>query len=120
MRGGFFAGQVDAALHTQISVNTDAVFISFQHTGDEAADVTFNLRDFRVMLAWCMAMDMDMAIRFQSPGAPLLVEPHCAHGVSILTLCLPLQASGLHVESLSLPRNKGSHVRVINKHTAVC
>lgn len=77
-----FPGQADAALHTEISVNTDALFSSFQHTAEEAADVTFNLRDFRVMLAWCMTMDMDMAIRFQSPGAPLLAEPHCGHGVS--------------------------------------
>ena len=62
-------------------MNTEAAFISYQHTADEPADVTFNLKDFKVMLGWCMSMDMDMAIRFQSPGAPLLVEPYCGQGV---------------------------------------
>ena len=74
-------GQPDASLHTHVSVNTDLVFTAYQHTADTPADVTFNLRDFRVMLAWCLAMNMEIAIRFQSPGAPLLVEPHCPHAV---------------------------------------
>ena len=78
----FFApGEREGALHTQIQVNTEAAFISYRHTADEPADVTFNLKDFKVMLGWCMSMDMDMAIRFQSPGAPLLVEPYCGQGV---------------------------------------
>ena len=75
------AGQLDASLHTHVSVNTDLVFTGYQHTADTPTDVTFNLRDFRVMLAWCLAMNMEIAIRFQCPGAPLLVEPHCPHAV---------------------------------------
>lgn len=96
--GSRFAGLADATLHTQISVNTD-VFVSYHHTAAEPADVTFNLRDFRVMLAWCTAMDMDMTIRFLSPGAPLLVEPHCSHAVSFPLL--PLEHNPTDTSNLS-------------------
>ena len=34
-------------LHTQIQVNTETAFISYQHTADEPGDVTFNIKDFR-------------------------------------------------------------------------
>lgn len=72
-------------MQTQISVNTDVVFTSYHHSADDPADVTFNLRDFKVMLGWCQAVEQEVAIRFQESGAPLLVEPHVPLRVSSCT-----------------------------------
>ena len=69
------AGHAAKALHTQLVVDTQNVFLTYQHNGAEAADVTFNLKDFKHMLALCEGMGANVAVRFDSPGAPLLVEP---------------------------------------------
>ena len=57
------------------------VFKGYQHTASEPADVTFSVRDLKVMLALCTSMGLDLAMHFQGPGKPVLVEPHCPHQV---------------------------------------
>ena len=42
---------------------------------DVAADVTFNLKDFKHMLALAESLQCDVALHFECPGSPLVVEP---------------------------------------------
>lgn len=91
----------DAALRTQLHVDTSTVFSSYSHRGEAAADVTFNLKDLRVMLALCEAMNANIALRFEQPGAPLLAEPY---------------ATGPHVSDTSEPSSICA-VRVGNQET---
>ena len=37
--------------------------------------MTFNLRDFRVMLGLCEALQTNIRLSFEAPGAPLVAEP---------------------------------------------
>lgn len=46
----------------------------------QAIDVTFNVKDFRCMVQLCEAMPANMVLRFEAPGAPLVVEPHLDFG----------------------------------------
>ncbi|KAK9829514.1 hypothetical protein WJX72_006295 [[Myrmecia] bisecta] len=68
-------GKADKSLYTQLAVDTHEVFFSYQHSSEEASDVTFNLKDFKTMLSLCESMGANVAIRFDQPGQPLVVEP---------------------------------------------
>ena len=37
--------------------------------------MTFNLKDFKHMLALAEALHCDVALHFQCPGSPIVVEP---------------------------------------------
>ena len=70
------AAHADKALYTQLSLDTREVFLQYQHSSDAVSDVTFNLKDFKHMLSMCESLGASVAIRFDQPGAPLVVEPH--------------------------------------------
>ena len=69
------AAHAEKALFTQLSLDTREVFLHYQHNSDAVSDVTFNVKDFRHMLSMCESLGASVAIRFDQPGAPLLVEP---------------------------------------------
>lgn len=73
---GVAAAHADKALFTQLSLDTREVFLQYQHNSDAVSDVTFNVKDFRHMLSMCESLGASVAIRFDQPGAPLVVEPH--------------------------------------------
>ena len=73
--GCVHAAHADKALYTQLSVDTREVFLQYQHNSDAVSDVTFNVKDFRHMLSMCESLGASVAIRFDQPGAPLVVEP---------------------------------------------
>ena len=70
------AAHADKALYTQLSLDTREVFLQYQHNSDAISDVTFNLKDFKHMLTMCESLGATVAIRFDQPGAPLVVQPH--------------------------------------------
>ena len=70
------AGDADKALFTHLSLDTREVFLQYHHNSDAVSDVTFNVKDFRHMLSMCESLGASVAIRFDQPGAPLVVEPH--------------------------------------------
>lgn len=51
-------------LLTQIVLDTRTAFVSYQHTSDEVSDVTFNVKDFRNMVAFCDHLGADAVIRW--------------------------------------------------------
>ncbi|GIL57565.1 hypothetical protein Vafri_12774 [Volvox africanus] len=69
-------GSQEAALLTSLTLDTRAVFTSYSHSSPLAADVTFNVKDFRAMTSLCTALGADVALRLEAAGAPLVVEPH--------------------------------------------
>lgn len=69
------AAHADKALYTQLSLDTREVFLQYQHNSDAISDVTFNLKDFKHMLSMCESLGASVAIKFDQPGAPLVVEP---------------------------------------------
>lgn len=69
------AAQLEKALLTQLTLDTREVFLQYQHNSDSMADVTFNLKDFKQMLSLCESLNASVAIRFDQPGSPLVVEP---------------------------------------------
>ena len=70
------ADNSERTLRTQLELDTQKVFLGYEHGGQEPADVTFNLKDFKAMLSLCEAMGANVAIRFDAPGNPLVVKPH--------------------------------------------
>jgi hypothetical protein len=46
---------------------------------DEATDVTVNLKDFKAMLSLCENLGTHIKLCFDSPGNPLVAEPHFPH-----------------------------------------
>jgi cell cycle checkpoint control protein RAD9A len=68
-------GGGDGALHTLLSLDASVAFVSYAHTGEGLVEATFNVRDFRAMLALCAGLDCPVAISFQGPGSPLVAEP---------------------------------------------
>ena len=66
----------ESALRTQLELDTQKAFLGYEHRGSDPADVTFNLKDFKAMLSLCEAMSANVAIRFETPGNPLVVKPH--------------------------------------------
>ena len=71
----FGVAQLEKALLTQLTLDTREVFLQYQHNSDSVADVTFNLKDFKQMLSLCESLSASVAIRFDQPGSPLVVEP---------------------------------------------
>lgn len=71
-----FSGGQELALLTSLTLDTRSVFTSYTHRSPLAADVTFNVKDFRAMTALCTALGADVALRLEVAGAPLVVEPH--------------------------------------------
>ncbi|GLI67952.1 hypothetical protein VaNZ11_012284 [Volvox africanus] len=69
-------GSQEAALLTSLTLDTRAVFTSYSHSSPLAADVTFNVKDFRAMTTLCTALGADVALRLEAAGAPLVLEPH--------------------------------------------
>ncbi|EFJ49453.1 hypothetical protein VOLCADRAFT_89888, partial [Volvox carteri f. nagariensis] len=69
-------GGQESALMTSLTLDTRSVFTSYSHSSPLAADVTFNVKDFRAMTALCTALGADVALWLQMAGAPLVVEPH--------------------------------------------
>lgn len=69
------AGHADKSLHTQLAVDTREVFLDYRHNSSEATDVTFNLKDFKAVLVLCEGLGTNVAICFDQPGSPLLVQP---------------------------------------------
>jgi hypothetical protein len=68
-------GGGDGALHTLLSLDASVAFVSYAHAGEGPVEATFNVRDFRAMLALCAGLDCPVAISFQGPGCPLVAEP---------------------------------------------
>lgn len=89
------AAHADKALYTQLSLDTREVFLQYQHSTDAVSDVTFNLKDFKHMLSMCESLGASVAIRFDQPGAPLVVEPHFTGNHVSSSLGLHLIASYL-------------------------
>ena len=54
------------------------LFLEYRHAGSEPSDVTFNLKDFRAMLALCEGLNANMSVSFEAPGSPVVVKPHVA------------------------------------------
>jgi len=69
------AGHAEKSLHTQLAVDTREVFLDYRHNSSEATDVTFNLKDFKAVLVLCEGLGTNVAICFDQPGSPLLVQP---------------------------------------------
>ncbi len=95
------AAHADKALYTQLSLDTREVFLQYQHSSDVVSDVTFNLKDFKHMLSMCESLGASVAIRFDQPGAPFVVEPHFRGNHVSWSLGLHLIAS--HVSPARLP-----------------
>lgn len=89
------AAHADKALYTQLSLDTRELFLQYQHSSDAVSDVTFNLKDFKHMLSMCESLGASVAIRFDQPGAPLVVEPHFRGNHVSSTLGLHLIGSNL-------------------------
>ncbi|KAG2451330.1 hypothetical protein HYH02_003935 [Chlamydomonas schloesseri] len=69
------AGQ-ESALQTSLTLDTRSVFTSYCHNSEHPADATFNVKDFRTMSGMCTALGADVALRMETAGAPVVVEPH--------------------------------------------
>ncbi len=70
------AGASDKALRTQLEVDTRSLFLSYSHASEGPADVTFNVKDLRCLLALCEHMGANISLLFDTAGMPLLAEPH--------------------------------------------
>ena len=73
------AGQ-ERSLRTQIEVDAAKAFLQYEHRGQDPADVTFNLKDFKAMLALCEALGTNVSISFEGPASPVVVKPHWKPG----------------------------------------
>jgi hypothetical protein len=51
-----------------------ALFTHYTNSSDDTIDVTFNLKDFSVIVQFCRAAGADVMIRMGSAGTPLLAE----------------------------------------------
>ena len=69
------AARVQKVIRTNLQVDTRETFTSYSNQTDSAADVTFNLKDFKHMLALAEGLQCSIAMRFSEPGAPFVVEP---------------------------------------------
>ncbi len=57
------AAKSEHALHTALALDARSVLQQYSHGSDEACDVTFNLKDFKVLLALCEHMQVPVSIR---------------------------------------------------------
>ncbi len=69
-------GASGRTLHTSLSIDSRSVFKSYSHAGVTPSDVTVNLRDLKAVVALCVDLGADVALRFDKPGVPMLAAPH--------------------------------------------
>jgi len=69
----------NSLLHTQLSLNAHQHFLEYQHTGRETVDVTFNLKDFKAVLTYCLSTRNNLGILFSRAGEPLAILPMPMH-----------------------------------------
>ena len=103
------AAQVEKALLTQLTLDTREVFLQYQHNSDAIADVTFNLKDFKQMLSLCESLSASVAIRFDQPGSPLVVEP-LFRDPSVRPLQLPCGAPIFLLQKTVVLNEPPSHI----------
>ncbi|PRW61626.1 Cell cycle checkpoint control RAD9A [Chlorella sorokiniana] len=72
-------GHMDKSLYTSVQVEPSETFVSFVNSADEVTDVTINLKDFKAMLGLCENLGVQIRLWFDSPGNPLVAEPHFPH-----------------------------------------
>lgn len=70
------------SLHTSLALDSHSVFKSYSHSGAYASDVTVNLKDLKALVGLCVEMGVDVGLRFDAPGVPLLAVPH-VRGVQV-------------------------------------
>lgn len=51
--------------------------------------MTFNLKDFKAVLVLCEGLNTNVAICFDQPGSPLLVQPTFHSSNPLVRLCIP-------------------------------
>lgn len=63
-------------LRTHIQMNTKGkeLFKRYTNSCDDTVDVTFNLKDFAVIVQFCKAVAADIMVRMGAAGTPLLAE----------------------------------------------
>ena len=93
------AGHAEKSLHTQLAVDTREVFLDYRHNSSKATDVTFNLKDFKAVLVLCEGLGTNVAICFDQPGSPLLVQPvfHSSNPLVRCSCCKTLQCVRLRI-----------------------
>lgn len=65
-----------ASLSTRLAVDThEELIVGYQHRSAGAAEATVNLKDLKVMVAFCESVDSDISLFFDQPGQPLLAVP---------------------------------------------
>ena len=69
------AARPDKLVNTQLNVDTREAFQHYTNATESATDITFNLKDFRHMLALAEGLGANIALLFDRPGHPLIVEP---------------------------------------------
>ncbi|EFN51476.1 hypothetical protein CHLNCDRAFT_140230 [Chlorella variabilis] len=69
-------GHVDKSLYTSVQVEPIETFLTYVNSADEATDVTFNMKDFKAILSLCENLGTHIKLCFDSPGNPLVAEPH--------------------------------------------
>ena len=65
----------NSLLHTQLALNAHQHFLEYQHSGRETVDVTFNLKDLKVVLGYASATRNNVRILFSKAGEPLAILP---------------------------------------------
>lgn len=63
-------------LRTNVQMDTrgNELFTAYANTSDDTLDVTFNVRDFAVIVQFCKALGADVVLRMGAAGTPLLAE----------------------------------------------
>ena len=70
------AGDRHQTLYTQVSLDTTNHLQGYSHAGSGTLDSTFNLKDFKIMVALCSGMEAQVALHLAGPGAPAVAFPH--------------------------------------------
>ena len=63
------AGDRHQTLYTQVSLDTTNHLQGYSHAGSGTLDSTFNLKDFKIMVALCSGMEAQVALHLAGPGA---------------------------------------------------
>lgn len=62
-------------LYTEVSLDTSHLMQTYSHAGSGPLDATFNLKDFKIMVSLCSAMEAQVALHLAGPGAPVISFP---------------------------------------------
>ncbi len=65
----------DPVLHTAVHINVQQHFVHYENSCGAPVDVTFNLKDFRVILNFCAAVRSTIQMLFSGAGEPIAVVP---------------------------------------------